>query len=118
MPNAHSCLTDIESLSNETSSEKRREVLHRVTDLFFHTTEQQEPGDVNAFGNVMERIAYELEIEARAELSERLSKADKAPRQLIRRLAVDDIAVAKPVLERSEERRVGKECRSRWSPYH
>ena len=23
-----------------------------------------------------------------------------------------------PVLNRSEERRVGKECRSRWSPYH
>ena len=23
-----------------------------------------------------------------------------------------------PVTERSEERRVGKECRSRWSPYH
>src|SRR5687768_12574164 len=23
-----------------------------------------------------------------------------------------------PELERSEERRVGKECRSRWSPYH
>src|SRR2546426_10696548 len=24
----------------------------------------------------------------------------------------------KPKLSRSEERRVGKECRSRWSPYH
>ena len=23
-----------------------------------------------------------------------------------------------PFLHRSEERRVGKECRSRWSPYH
>ena len=23
-----------------------------------------------------------------------------------------------PAAERSEERRVGKECRSRWSPYH
>src|SRR5256885_3779613 len=23
-----------------------------------------------------------------------------------------------PTVERSEERRVGKECRSRWSPYH
>ena len=23
-----------------------------------------------------------------------------------------------PFLTRSEERRVGKECRSRWSPYH
>ena len=23
-----------------------------------------------------------------------------------------------PIRQRSEERRVGKECRSRWSPYH
>ena len=23
-----------------------------------------------------------------------------------------------PMIQRSEERRVGKECRSRWSPYH
>src|SRR2546430_10111748 len=28
---------------------------------------------------------------------------------------VQDVRVG---LERSEERRVGKECRSRWSPYH
>ena len=27
-------------------------------------------------------------------------------------------AVVRDVAERSEERRVGKECRSRWSPYH
>ena len=27
-------------------------------------------------------------------------------------------ADGKPIRERSEERRVGKECRSRWSPYH
>ena len=27
-------------------------------------------------------------------------------------------AIPKDLLERSEERRVGKECRSRWSPYH
>ena len=26
--------------------------------------------------------------------------------------------VEKFTLDRSEERRVGKECRSRWSPYH
>ena len=26
--------------------------------------------------------------------------------------------VNSPVRARSEERRVGKECRSRWSPYH
>ena len=28
------------------------------------------------------------------------------------------IYTAKPGIVRSEERRVGKECRSRWSPYH
>src|SRR3712207_8474369 len=26
--------------------------------------------------------------------------------------------IAAAILQRSEERRVGKECRSRWSPYH
>ena len=28
------------------------------------------------------------------------------------------IDYAMSVISRSEERRVGKECRSRWSPYH
>src|SRR3712207_7555250 len=28
------------------------------------------------------------------------------------------VAVGTTVVRRSEERRVGKECRSRWSPYH
>ena len=28
------------------------------------------------------------------------------------------LAENNPMLLRSEERRVGKECRSRWSPYH
>src|SRR3712207_6828099 len=30
----------------------------------------------------------------------------------------DHLLVQAPVARRSEERRVGKECRSRWSPYH
>ena len=32
--------------------------------------------------------------------------------------AYDQIDNAPEERERSEERRVGKECRSRWSPYH
>src|SRR5207244_7035445 len=45
-------------------------------------------------------------------------------RYLARRLRGDrgsmavEFVVAAPALVRSEERRVGKECRSRWSPYH
>src|SRR5256885_9382818 len=29
-----------------------------------------------------------------------------------------DVAILELARDRSEERRVGKECRSRWSPYH
>ena len=28
------------------------------------------------------------------------------------------VEVENNIIKRSEERRVGKECRSRWSPYH
>ena len=31
---------------------------------------------------------------------------------------IDPLRETEPYLKRSEERRVGKECRSRWSPYH
>src|SRR5260370_41544885 len=33
-------------------------------------------------------------------------------------LSEEDVATLQHRTERSEERRVGKECRSRWSPYH
>ena len=33
-------------------------------------------------------------------------------------LQIDTGAMYRAVAFRSEERRVGKECRSRWSPYH
>ena len=31
---------------------------------------------------------------------------------------VKHVKITQPDINRSEERRVGKECRSRWSPYH
>ena len=41
---------------------------------------------------------------------------DKQSREIVFELAYDQ---GKTIVEtRSEERRVGKECRSRWSPYH
>src|SRR2546430_4469891 len=33
-------------------------------------------------------------------------------------LLVNGMSTLKQTIHRSEERRVGKECRSRWSPYH
>ena len=34
------------------------------------------------------------------------------------RIAQYEMGYRSPKANRSEERRVGKECRSRWSPYH
>src|SRR5256886_7264063 len=50
----------------------------------------------------------------------RRNHAARAPRA-VRELGWDDELSRAPDLhgrDRSEERRVGKECRSRWSPYH
>ena len=54
--------------------------------------------------------------------SERLAagvSAVMAPQDQISTDPVSPVPVSTvPVFPRSEERRVGKECRSRWSPYH
>ena len=34
------------------------------------------------------------------------------------RFSIEDFNGNMDIIDRSEERRVGKECRSRWSPYH
>ena len=44
-------------------------------------------------------------------------QADTAGMRQGMELGADDY-LSKPFTVRSEERRVGKECRSRWSPYH
>ena len=37
---------------------------------------------------------------------------------LLAELHISVVEISQTIMERSEERRVGKECRSRWSPYH
>ena len=47
---------------------------------------------------------------------ELLVNEDKeAAQELFHEIVVEK---SRDIYERSEERRVGKECRSRWSPYH
>src|SRR2546422_11267485 len=64
-------------------------------------------------------VGYEIDLERAMSL---LAAGPGEPAAL--RLALphpdhpaEPVAADRP-LERSEERRVGKECRSRWSPYH
>src|SRR3712207_6391959 len=48
----------------------------------------------------------------------RVVGADTSLVEQLRRNSFNLVSIALMLLLRSEERRVGKECRSRWSPYH
>jgi uncharacterized protein (DUF2336 family) len=88
-------------LARENSSEKRRELLSDVTSLFFMTAENRSDIETNLFGELMTKVASELDIEVRKELSSRFSD-EHVPRRLIVALANDpEVSVAEPILTRS-----------------
>jgi len=81
--------------------ESRRALLRRITDVFL-----EEPGSYTEqqrclFGDIMEKLAYDLEMQVREELARRIAAEADAPNGLVCRLANDEIYVARPVLERS-----------------
>lgn len=93
-------LLDLIALADEPSSVKRRELLRGVTDLFF-TGDSHDPVQMGLFDDVMSQLAGDMEEAVRIELAQRLSQAPAAPQGLSRRLAMDSIAVAQPILKGS-----------------
>jgi uncharacterized protein (DUF2336 family) len=95
-------LYDLIELAREPSSERRRELLREVTDLFLaQSPEHLDAGQMQLFDDVMGRIASEMEEAVRAELSSRLALSPAAPRRVLVGLASDSFAVAEPVLKAS-----------------
>jgi uncharacterized protein (DUF2336 family) len=91
-------LTDLIALASEPSSERRRELLRGVTDLFF-ASDAPAGSEMVLFDDVLSQLAGEMGEAVRAELAGRMAQATVAPTRLIRKLAGDSIAVAQPVLE-------------------
>lgn len=94
-------LQELIDLAKEPSSDKRRELLRRVTDLFLDTPRSLSEQEEADFSHVVGRLAYEMEIKVRKILAERLSTVATAPRELVNRLANDEIEVARPILQNS-----------------
>jgi uncharacterized protein (DUF2336 family) len=102
MPEATSILQELDDAIIKGSPESRERALWHATDLLI--AGRYSDSDIWTFGEVIGRLAEEIEVVARARLAERLACAGNAPTNVIRRLAFDDsIAVAGPVLRDSEK---------------
>lgn len=101
MPQTYDDLEDLLQLARESSCENRELLLKRITEIFLSAPAGFTPKETSHFGAVMETLAVTLEQRVREELAGRLAAHEVAPPDLIRRLAEDVIAVARPILEKS-----------------
>jgi len=102
MATDNSLLGDLETAIQGGSSERRSEMLRRVTDLYVAAAPQISEQKAAVFDDVFAHLMKEIEQKALLELSERMAAVANAPERLIRRLAEDDaIEVSGPVLARS-----------------
>jgi uncharacterized protein (DUF2336 family) len=101
MTAAKSFLMDLDDAILRGTSESRTRALWHTTDLLI--AGRYSDDEIWTFGEVIGRLADEIEVAARAQLARRLARFDKAPVNIIHKLAFDDsIDVAGPVLRESE----------------
>ena len=93
-------ISDLDHAFAQGTPETRVAALWHATDILLigRYTEDQ----IWIFGEIIDRLAAELELQARAKLANLLSQSNNAPFQTIKKLAYDDaILVAGPVLKNS-----------------
>jgi uncharacterized protein (DUF2336 family) len=91
-------LEDLDDAIARGSAESRAKALWHATDVLVEGAFSEE--QIRVFGEVIGRLADEIEEAARAELSRRLAHSDNAPPKVVNMLAFDDsIEVAGPVLQ-------------------
>ncbi|MEQ9519062.1 MAG: DUF2336 domain-containing protein [Parvibaculum sp.] len=92
---------DLIELAKEPSSERRRELLRGVTDIFLETPAEYTDAEREHFSGIMGDVARSLETQVRVELARRLATVAEAPRELVNQLAHDEIDVAGPLIAQS-----------------
>jgi len=98
---APSLLQELDDAVSRGSAESRLRALWHTTDLLIAGTYTED--QIWTFGEVIGRLASEIEVAARTQLAKRLARIDNAPIKIINKLAFDDsIDVAGPILRYSE----------------
>ncbi len=88
-------------LAHEPSSEKRRELLLRITDAFIADPAARTENESAIFDDIVAIVAVDLEKEVRFALARKIAKSQAPLNRTARRLALDVIEVARPVVEHS-----------------
>jgi uncharacterized protein (DUF2336 family) len=88
-------------LARAPDSERRRELLREVTDLFFETSNSRTDRETALFDDVLQLVAGEMQDGVLAELAEAFADAEDAPVGLMRDLANHSFQIAAPILRRS-----------------
>jgi uncharacterized protein (DUF2336 family) len=100
MAKVKSFLRDLDDAVARGTPESRMRALWHTTDLLIAGRYSDE--EIWTFGEVIGRLADEIEVAARAQLAKRVARIDNAPANIIHKLAFDDsIEVAGPVLQGS-----------------
>ena len=101
--NAQSLIAELDTTLSKASSSKHSAILRSVADLFLNGAQIYSEEHIAVFGDVIDRLLDKIERPALVELSARLAPISYAPAKVIGRLSRnDDIAVAAPVLGKSE----------------
>jgi hypothetical protein len=101
MSELNSFLRELDEAVSRGTPESRMRALWHTTDLMI--AGRYSDDEIWTFGAVVGRLAEEIEVAARAQLAKRLARFDRAPVNIIHKLAFDDeIEVAGPVLRESE----------------
>lgn len=101
MPSASSRLNRLVDLAKETSSDKRRELLREVTDVFLDNAHDCSDAEKSYFGEIINKVATGMDAAVRKHLAARLSSNPNAPHALIRGFAMDEAEIAREVLSKS-----------------
>jgi uncharacterized protein (DUF2336 family) len=100
MGQTKSFLRDLDDAVLRGTPESRTRALWHTTDLLI--TGGFSDDEIWTFGEVIGRLADEIEVAARAQLARRLARLDNAPVNIIHKLAFDDsVEVAAPILQES-----------------
>lgn len=98
---ANSNFALLKDFAQESSSDRRRDLLRQATETLLAQGPSVSADEINAFDDVVESVAAELSAQVRAELSRKIAAAPIPFRRTARRLAMDEIEIARPVLEHS-----------------